>query len=172
MKNKIIFTLFISCLILLTSCKTRKVAITKVDSTSVKKSNVEVNKVEKHVDTTKTVEKKIVIVSDSGHITTTIIPSDTGISKVSNGVFIGKAKSIVISKTYKKDKSVDSNKAIDNGLSTDLKQDSTASKQDSTSLKKSVKTVDAQADHSWVWAVLGVVALVLIGGFVYFKYIK
>jgi hypothetical protein len=161
-------------LVLVFGCKTRHVATTKSDITTNEVLTKSVKKDSSTVDTgkVKIENKKTNDIQDSAEVD---IQTDTGVQKITiqpNGLFTysGKAKGII----YKKkttdhsttDRTVQNNKGLTTHIST---ADSSSDKKQMHQVTK-VKTTDAKADHGWVVALLVVIALVSIGGYLAWKY--
>jgi len=147
-------------------CKARKVSLVKTDSvvTTASKSAVhtETNsrdtsttKTETHSKTTDTSSSTVTIVPDSGNVISVTVEPHTSF------VFKGKAKSVVYH-----------NKAavVDTGTSytftsgiTSVKQvkDSIGQSQTKTEVHKKVKDVVSTPNYSWIWWLLGILAVIV-----------
>lgn len=163
-----------AALLILTSCKSRKVAISSSDSISHAQSH-SFDKSEIHVtDSTKTSGyqnarvKKVILKRDSGRVTTVITPVPGTISTVdAGGTFHGQAlhiktteQHVALTNAATDISFIEAHSEITGIDSTGLALHETDQKQ-STDVSKKAKTVDAQADHGYIWVILGIVALVL-----------
>ncbi len=180
MKNLI---LIISLLFVLTGCKTRNVAISHKDSTSVKQSTTSLVTMQKGIDTSKRIEQKqttevkhIKLTDSSGTVTEITPVAGTQISVDAKGVFHGEATSVKTTRHQTKHKDEALNKAVQQNVTTKKGIDNTKTKallktaKDSVSVKIDNKSVVATASYWWILKLLLFLAALAAGYYLYKRY--
>lgn len=150
------------------SCKARKVSLSKVDSNTTQNKEQKVSVITSTQDTGKVNTTSTTTQKDSASYQVNIKVGGKEV-KIINGNYSGPADEITITGKHQSSVNEVKNIAEIKGLSTTSKVDSSSKENSETSVSKKLKDTATKPDYSWlIYAAIGVV-IILLFLFIYFK---
>lgn len=150
------------------SCKARKVALSKVDSTTNTKTESQVKKETSSIDTGKIDIHTEVMSVDSSQYEVSI---ETGgkIINVVDGNYSGPADKVIIKGKKQSQTKTTEHKQEIKGLTTQAILDSTGTAETKTTTHKKTKDTEAKPDYSWIVWLVGIIGVLFLSLFIYNK---
>jgi hypothetical protein len=156
--------------LLVCGCKSRQVAIHRVDSTSVHSSVRQTADVSTHKDSSTTDSKILTVTDDSSKTETTItpVPGKT-ITINKDGSFTGEAAKVEVKHSKGTHKNVNTNTHEQKAVKDSSDHKTIQAQKDSTHIETKTKQVVSKPDYGWIKYAVG---FLLLMGLLYWGYRK